>query len=179
MHHPLRAVVRSCAQGARPAPPEAADEDAGAPFVDRVARCAGALQAFIIGAFAEGDGGRTAALAFLRIARARRAVTGARGEAAWLLGIAAVLSRELACPPDDRAPRPAGRLHILRRVSARLALFSDDLHDLLLLVALDALSIDDAGLLLPLPARLAARRIDHALRALQHQARPAPPLAAA
>lgn len=194
MHHQFRAVVRSTAdaRAARPATRVAADGELL--FEALATRRADTLRIFIICQLVQHDS-RATARAFLAHVRVLRACRGAVPEAGWLVGIAGAVVRELARGTAhelrETAPAPGGaatglaalapcdRLRVAHRLSAHLASLGDELHDLLLLVAMDELSIDDAGLLLRLPVETAHKRLDRATRALDRRLHPAPQRAAA
>ena len=184
MHHHLRAVVRSPARRDESHPACRADES-DILFEALAARRADTLRTFVIGQLAQHGGGVALARAFLQHARTLRAGRGAVSEATWLVGVAGGVARELArgaarqlheaTLASGRAAAEPGsqaghdQLCVARRLSAQFAALSDELHDLLLLVATDAMSIDDAGVLLALPLEIANERLDRAIRALKHR----------
>ena len=184
MHHHLRAVVRSSAHRDASHPASRTGES-DLLFEALAARRADTLRTFVIGQLAQHGGGGALARAFLQHARALRAGRGAVSEATWLVGVAGGVARELArgaarqlheaASAPGRAAADLGSLEardqscVARRLSAQFAALSDELHDLLLLVATDAMSIDDAGLLLALPLEVANERLDRAIRALKHR----------
>ena len=184
MHHHLRAVVRSPTRRDESHPACRADES-DILFEALAARRADTLRTFVIGQLAQHGGGVALARAFLQHARTLRAGRGAVSEATWLVGVAGGVARELArgaarqlheaTLASGRAAAEPGsqaghdQLCVARRLSAQFAALSDELHDLLLLVATDAMSIDDAGVLLALPLEVANERLDRAIRALKHR----------
>jgi DNA-directed RNA polymerase specialized sigma24 family protein len=187
MHHRLRTVVRSSAHGnASRAVSRAAESDSL--FEALAMRRADTLRAFVIGRLAEYGGGLAIARAFLAHARALRISRGAVPEASWLVGVAGGVARELAhgaaqqmqkaaLAPAQKAADPGplalpDQLRIARRLSAQFQSLSDELHDLLLLVAMGEMSIDDAGLLLGRPLDAASRRLERAMRVLRHRLHP-------
>lgn len=188
MHHQFRAVVRSPAnKNASHSAAPAADSDIL--FEAIAVRRADTLRAFVIGQLAERIDGVAIARIFLAHARALRTSRGPVLEAAWLVGVAGGIARLLArettrmlreAALDTPAMEagleslaPPDQLRVARRLSAQFECLSDELHDLLLLIAMGEMSIDDAGLLLARPREAAGRRIDRAMRVLRHRLHPA------
>lgn len=188
MHHQFRAVVRSSDhENASHTASHFANSDIL--FEILAVRRADTLRAFVIGRLAEHGDGVAIARLFLAHARALRTSRGAVLEAAWLVGVAGGVARQLAREAArllrEAAPDPAAtetnldslagpdQLRVARRLSAQFECLSDELHDLLLLVAMGDMSIDDAGLLLGQPREAAGRRIDRAMRVLRHRLHPA------
>ena len=163
----------------------AASRDA-ARFAAFLARQTAPLQAFVTSHLIEHSDGAVSADAFLGMSRARQAAHDAEAHAAWLFGVCVNLSREIASAAASRlgdaagtaAPSTADQLRVARRVSARLSMLGDDLHDALLLAATGEMSIDDAALLPSLPASLVRHRVDRGLRALDRRLHPTQRLAA-
>ena len=179
MESTLSAAVRSTSIARDEAVP-----GADCRFATIVARQAGTLDAFVAGGLAERDGGPVGADTFLAMSRARLAARGTEAHAAWLFGVCINVARELARtaarrlgdaldPQGRRTPDAADRLRVARRVSARLStLRNGDLHDALLLVAMDEISIDDAALLPSLPAGTVRSRLARGRRALDGRLHP-------
>ena len=155
-------------------------------FATFVARHAVTLQTFVVSHLVEHDGGAVATDAFLGMSRARLATEDAEAHAAWLFGVSVSLAREFARAIARRLGAAAGtatlgtadQLRVARRVSTRLSMLGDDLHDALLLAATGEMSIDDAALLPSLPATLVRRRVDRGLRALDRRLHPTQRIAA-
>ena len=163
---------------------EAARRDAPR-FASFLARHAATLQAFVTSQLIE-HGGAVSVDAFLGMSRARQAEHDAETHASWLFGVCVNLAREYARATADRLGGGAGtttlgtadQLRVARRVSTRLSMLGDDLHDALLLAATGEMSIDDAALLPSLPATLVRRRVDRGLRALDRRLHPTQRIAA-
>jgi DNA-directed RNA polymerase specialized sigma24 family protein len=187
MHHQLRTVVRSSAhENASRTAGRTADSDIL--FEALAVRRANTLRAFVIARLAEYGGGVAIARAFLAHARNLRTSRGAVPEAIWLVGVAGGAVRELAhgtarqlretalaparLETGLRSLATSDQLRVARRLSAQFESLSDELHDLLLLVAMGEMSIDDAGLLLGRPLDAASRRIERAMRVLRHRLHP-------
>ena len=155
-------------------------------FVTFVARHAATLQAFVTSHLIEHGDGAVTAEAFLGMSRARLAEHDAETHASWLFGVCVNLAREFARTTARRLGDGDGmatlgtadQLRVAHRVSTRLSMLGDDLHDALLLAATGEMSIDDAALLPSLPATLVRSRVDRGLRALDRRLHPAQRIAA-
>lgn len=154
-------------------------------FASFLARHAETLQTFVTSHLIE-HGGAVNADAFLGMSRARQAEHDTEAHASWLFGVCVNLAREYARATADRLGGGAGtttlgtadQLRVARRVSTRLSMLGDDLHDALLLAATGEMSIDDAALLPSLPATLVRRRVDRGLRTLDRRLHPTQCIAA-
>jgi DNA-directed RNA polymerase specialized sigma24 family protein len=178
MSHPLPSVAPSSL------PPRADALDAVVALADEPATLQEALAAqrdalrrFIVLQLTPADGGALSAHAFVTESRAVLRDRGLREHATWQFGLAASIVWEMSRAAARQlhggglqALSDAERRRVEDRLRIRLATLDDDVRDLLLAVAMHALSMDQAGLLLTRPIAAARDRVARALRRLHDPA---------